>query len=71
MLVLWNTMKVRAKLPILKFAPSWESLYVIHEDVGKGCYDLTVVDGDQAFLVNAQFWSSLLLGVMSIFYDDN
>lgn len=48
-------MKVRAKLPILKFAPSWESLYVIHEDVGKGCYDLTVVDGDQAFSVNAQF----------------
>ena len=49
MLVLRNTKDVRAILPIPKFAPSWEGLYLIKADVGKGCYDLATPDGEDSF----------------------
>ena len=54
-LVLCNTREVRADLPRSKFAPSWEAPYVIHENVGNGCYDLINVDGEDVFRVNAKY----------------
>ena len=54
-LVLVNTKEVRANLPRPKFAPSWEGPYVIYADVGKGCYDLNTLDGDNVFRVNAKY----------------
>ena len=55
MLVLCNTRDVQANLPILKFAPSWKSPYMIKTDVGKGCYDLTTPDGVDLFRFNARY----------------
>lgn len=37
-----------------KFTSSWENSYIIHKDVGNGCYDLTTVEGDD----NLQLMSS-------------
>lgn len=43
------------KLPPLKFAPSSEGPYVIVADMGKGCYDLASVDGDNSLRVNVKY----------------
>ena len=55
MLVLCNTREVRCNIPIPKFAPTWEGLYVVKTGVGKGCYDLTTPDGEDLFRVNAKY----------------
>ena len=55
MLVLCNTKEVRANLPIPKFAPAWEGPYLIKDDVGRGCYDLSTPDGEELFRINAKY----------------
>lgn len=53
-LVLCNTLEVLVDLSRPKFSLSWESPFVIHKNVGKGCYDLKMVNGDYVFRVNAK-----------------
>lgn len=54
-LVLRNTKEVHRDLPRPKFTPSWEGPSIIHKDVGNGCYDRTIVEGDDVLPVNAKF----------------
>lgn len=54
-LVLCNTKEVWANLPWSKFAPSWDGPYMIFSDMGKGCYNLVIIDGDNTFRVNVKY----------------